>query len=229
MTDRPEQRSERKRRDILAAARRRFMTEGYASTGMEAVARDAAVSTATLYSYFPSKADLFQVVVEEASETFARLISETASVRGDRYQRLRNFAIAYGRFMADPFVRSVFRLVAAERRRFETVARHFFERGRAEFGGTLIGILRDLNDEGALKVDRLSWAAGQLMGMIEHPTFLVPMLTGDEVKAERSLEDICDEAVRTFLSRYATEVGVGQLWKKPFAEPRAADGVANEL
>src|SRR5260370_20625350 len=44
----PEQRSERKRLDILAAARKRFMVEGYASTGMEQVPRAASVSTATL-------------------------------------------------------------------------------------------------------------------------------------------------------------------------------------
>jgi hypothetical protein len=118
--------------------------------------------------------------------------------------QLRAFARAYARFMAEPFVRSVFRLVAAERRRFEQVARYFFERGRTDFGGTLISILKRLQDEGHVHVEKPSWAAGQLLGMIEHPTFLVPMVTGDETRAARSLDEIADDAVDTFLARYGT-------------------------
>jgi len=196
-------RSERKRGDILAAARRLFMLEGYSGTGMEAVARDAAVSTATLYAYFPGKADLFKAVVEEAAEEFSRLIDEATALGGDGISQLRGFAVAYARFMSDPFVRSVFRLVASERRRFEGVARHFYERGRREFGGYLMQVLKRLQDEGRVRVTKPSWAAGQLMGMIEHPCFVVPMVTGDETRAERPIEQICDEAVETFLARYA--------------------------
>ncbi|HWE47553.1 MAG TPA: TetR/AcrR family transcriptional regulator [Caulobacteraceae bacterium] len=199
-----ELRSERKRKDILSAARRRFMIEGYASTGMEAVAREATVSTATLYSYFPSKADLFQHVIEDAAGSFSAHISEVTRSGGDGVSQLRAFTHAYARFMSEPFVRSVFRLVAAERRRFETVARYFFERGRTDFGGTLIHILKRLEDEGLVHVEKPSWAAGQLMGMIEHPVFLVPMVTGDETHAARGLEAIADDAVNTFMARYGT-------------------------
>jgi len=224
----PEERSDRKRRDVLAAARRRFMVEGYASTGMEQVARDASVSTATLYSYFPSKAELFQHVIDDAADSFSRLITDTATVRGDSTTQLRAFAYAYANFMADPLARSVFRLVAAERRRFEPVARRFFERGRTDFGGTLISILDRLRGEGLVRIEKLSWAAGQLMGMIEHPTFLIPLVTGDEHKAERPIEDICDEAVRTFLARYGTAKADG-LWEQASHAPRAVESVSPEL
>lgn len=206
--DERDARAERKRRDVLDAARRRFMTEGYASTGMEAVARDAGVSTATLYAYFPSKSDLFNVVVDDAADAFLRRIDETAHVQGDSAAQLRAFALAYARFISDPFVRAVFRLVAAERRRFETVARRFYNRLRDEFGGVLIGILRRLQAEGRVRLTKPSWAAGQLMGMIEHPTFLAPLAAGDDAPVERPLEDICDDAVETFLARYGVR-GVG--------------------
>ena len=45
-----EERSDRKRRAILAAARGLFVKDGYAGAGMEAVARVANISTATLYA-----------------------------------------------------------------------------------------------------------------------------------------------------------------------------------
>ena len=75
--------------------------------------------------------------------------------------------------------------------------------GRAEFGATVIGLLVRLADSGALKpIDRPSWAAGQLMGMIEHPVFFVPLVTGDEVRVRRSSAEVAADAVETFLARH---------------------------
>ena len=101
------------------------------------------------------------------------------------------------------FVRSVFRLVMAERPRFQAVAIQFFEDGRKAFGATLISILIAHSRAGALKpIDHPSWAAGNLMGMIEHPVFFVPLVTGDEVKVRRTIAEIVEDAVATFLARY---------------------------
>jgi AcrR family transcriptional regulator len=199
---RRDDRAERKRSDVLTAARRRFMVEGYASTGMEAVARDAQISTATLYAHFPSKADLFQAVVEEAGREFSARLEEAVGYDGDSAQQLRKFTLAYASFMGDPFVKSLFRLVAAERRRFDGVARAFYDQARDLIGARLIDLLERMEAEGALKLDKPSWAAGQLMGMIDHPVFVDPLLTDRDGPA-RPLEQICDQALSTFLARYA--------------------------
>lgn len=193
-----------KRERVLEAARRHFMQNGFADTGIEQVARDAKVSTATLYDLFPGKTQLFHAVIEDAGRTFSLRISEVAARDEDLLQRLRSFAAAYARFMSDPFVRAVFRLVAAERRRFTSVAQDFYDRGRTEFGGNLIAILRGLQDEGRIDAPRMATAAGQLMGMIEHPTFLIPIVTGGEVECSRTPEQIAADAVDTFLARYGT-------------------------
>ena len=79
----------------------------------------------------------------------------------------------------------------------------FFERGRNDFGAVLMGMLIDMTQAGQMKVEKPSWAAGQLMGMIEHPVFFVPLVTGDDVLAERTPRAIAEDAVETFLARYA--------------------------
>lgn len=193
-----------KRHRVLEAARRHFMHSGYADTGIEVVARDARVSTATLYDLFPGKTQLFHAVIEDAGADFSRRIAEVTAAEADLMERLRTFATAYARFMSDPFVRNVFRLVAAERRRFSPVARDFYDRGRTDFGGALMAIIRGLEAEGRVDCPNKAHAAGQLMGMIEHPTFLVPLVTGGEVEASRSHEEIAGEAIETFLARYGT-------------------------
>jgi AcrR family transcriptional regulator len=187
---------------VIREARRHFMADGYAATRIEPIARAAAVSTATLYGYFPSKAHLFAAVIADASDDFSREMARVHVDEGAARDQLLRFALAYAAFMSDPFVRSVFRLVMAERPRFRDVAMGFFEKGRRDFGGPLIGALTTLAGRGELRFEKASWAAGQLMGMIEHPVFLMPLVTGDEVQATRTLECIAAEAVDTFLARY---------------------------
>ena len=192
-----------KRQLILRHARQHFVSEGYAATRMEPIAREAGVSTATLYTLFSGKAALFSAVIDDAAEDFARQMAGVRAIEGDARSALTSFALTYGAFMGDPFVRSIFRLVMAERPRFQAVALRFFEKGRTEFGAALIGIIVRLSKSGALRpVEHPSWAAGHLMGMIEHPVFFVPLVTGDEVRVQRSIAEVADEAVETFLARY---------------------------
>ena len=192
-----------KRQAILRHARKAFVSDGYAATRIEPIAREAGVSTATLYALFDGKAQLFSAVIEDAAEDFARQMAGIRTIEGDARQQLISFTEAYAGFMSDPFVRAVFRLVMAERPRFQAVARRFFDQGQAAFGATLISILKTQSKAGALgPIERPSWAAGHLMGMVEHPVFFVPLVTGDEIQVRRTNAEIVEDAVDTFLARY---------------------------
>jgi len=195
-------RAERKRGLILLAAKDIFARQGYAQAGMEQVARDAGVSTATLYAHFPSKAQLFRVTVEAVIEDRAVAVQRSVRVDGSARVRLQAFATAYATFYCDPTSRALFRMVTAEHRRFPDIARHFRDRGRAELGGVAIALVRELAAEGALRVDKPSRAAGQLQGMIEHATLLLGLIEGDDVQPSRSPAEIAADAVETFLARY---------------------------
>jgi AcrR family transcriptional regulator len=191
-----------RRQAILRHARRHFTAEGFAATKMEAVAREAGVSTATLYAQFAGKSDLFSAVIDDAADEFTAQMLRVFSEERPARDQLNDFAVGYARFMADPFVRSVFRLVMAERPRFREVAVKFFEKGKSEFGAYVIDVIRQMCARGELRVEHPSWAAGQLFGMIEHPVFFMPLVTGDEVMPVRACDQIAADAVETFLARY---------------------------
>lgn len=53
------------RRHVLQAARRLFLEHGFHATTTRGIAREADVSDALLYRYFPSKRDLFDAVIDE--------------------------------------------------------------------------------------------------------------------------------------------------------------------
>ncbi|MDO9337742.1 MAG: TetR/AcrR family transcriptional regulator [Caulobacter sp.] len=197
-------RSARKRRDIMQAGQSVFLREGYSGAGMEVVAREASVSTATLYAHFPGKGDLFVAVVESAVRNLAHDIEETLDFPGAARERLLAFSHAYARFYTDPLSRAVFRLVIAERRRFTELADHFRNRSRHALGGNAITLIGQLVEEGLLKVEKPAWAAGQLLGMLEHATLVFGLVAGDDVLPRRPIDDICADAVDTFLARYGT-------------------------
>ncbi|WP_421738941.1 TetR/AcrR family transcriptional regulator [Caulobacter sp.] len=198
-------RAEHKRLEILNAARALFLRTGYSDTGMEVVARAASVSTATLYAYFPSKAELFKVVILETVRDITAPVRESVRIKGDARTRLLSFANAYAAFFTRPVSRAIFRLVTAERRRFEEVAEHFLQSARDELGGAAISVINDLVASGELKVEKSSWAAGQLLGMLDHVTLVLGIAAGDEALPRRSLPHICDDAVETFLARYGAK------------------------
>ncbi len=84
--------------NILLAAKDVFAREGFSQAGMEQVARNAGVSTATLYAHFPSKAELFRVVVEATIEDHAVAVQRSTLAGGSPHARLEAFATAYAEF-----------------------------------------------------------------------------------------------------------------------------------
>jgi TetR/AcrR family transcriptional regulator, mexJK operon transcriptional repressor len=56
-------RAQAKRQQITDAARRLFLSQGYARTSTDAITRAAGVSKQTLYSYFPGKVELLSAVI----------------------------------------------------------------------------------------------------------------------------------------------------------------------
>jgi len=203
------QRADDKRQEILSAARALFVTQGYADTGMEVVARNATVSTATLYAHFPSKADLFHTTVDDLITDIAAQVARGTSSHGDARTRLTRFAEAYAGFCCNPATRAVMRMVCAERRRFGAHAHTVEARTHDEIGGAAMRLIADIAAKGEISVDRPAWAASQLLGMIEHSTLIYGLVRGDEVQPERSLGAICEDAVTTFLARYGVRGTAG--------------------
>lgn len=59
-------RTEETRNIILAAAKKLFLSSGYATTSVDTIAIEAKVTKRTIYGYFPDKRALFLGVIEEA-------------------------------------------------------------------------------------------------------------------------------------------------------------------
>jgi AcrR family transcriptional regulator len=75
--ERHERERETRRRAILDAARDLFVAEGYKNVSMRKIAERIEYSPAALYSYFPSKDDIFFALAEEGFERLFELGRQT--------------------------------------------------------------------------------------------------------------------------------------------------------
>ena len=94
--------AERTGRDLLAAARRRFLADGYAATTMAAVAAEVGVSVETIYKTFGPKPQLVMALFHAAIAGDAEISTEERADRvsqeePDPVRRLH----AFGRFVAE--------------------------------------------------------------------------------------------------------------------------------
>jgi TetR/AcrR family transcriptional repressor of mexJK operon len=152
---------------ILEVATQLFLTEGYGSTSVEAVASHAGVSKRTFYHRFDDKAALFAAVVHRIIEQI-RPPPGVPLLEGATLQDiLRRLAGLVLRAALSPQAVALHRLVTAESARFPNLARAVYEEGWSQEATALIGDLlaREL-PEPRLSVARRVFFAAQFLNMV---------------------------------------------------------------
>lgn len=196
-----------KRQLILSAAREVFFERGYARAKIEEIARRAKVANVTIYNHFPGKDELFQEVVRHAFDSYRNEFDHVERTQGAPRDRLMSFAMTYFRFMCEPSVRAMYRIIIAEQNNFPTLARELCAASHKLLGATLRRIMVNLMERGELEVRSVPMSARMMQGMIEHSVLTIPMLQGNEAAVLHPIEELCAEVVDCFLARYGTDRG----------------------
>ena len=190
-----------KHAQIVTAATELFLELGYDRTSLARIAERSGVSRATLFKQFPTKAALFDAMVTESWSTADEVEPPPA---GDLGGGLGSLGHRYAELLGRPQMTDLFRIVIAELPRFPELADAQFERGKMPYFASVRSYLLAEQAAGTVQVDDVELAATQFLGMISNYVFWPTLLLrGWEVSAER-VTQVVDEAVRTFLTRYAT-------------------------
>lgn len=158
--------SETKRASILAAARENFLSGGYSRAAMADIARDADVSTATLYKHFASKDALFAAIVEDATTTAEIPLSTDIEGKGAR-EILLAIGEAYANQQFDGRMNELLRVVIAEVPTAPNLARDVYKNGVLGRYDQLIAVLNALVARGDLKPHNTGEGALHLAGMVK--------------------------------------------------------------
>ena len=205
MTAEPIIRKGRKFDQVLTGAREVFLRDGFEGASVDAIAREAGVSKATLYSYFPDKRLLF---VEVASDQCCRQADEAlltmdltrppAEVLGEAGRRFLGF-------LYSEMGMRIFRICVAESERFPEIGQRFYESGPALMRRALTTYLEVARSRGELDIDDMALAADQFAELCKADLW-PRMVFGLQAEAtDAEIDRIVDGAVATFMARYGAK------------------------
>lgn len=193
----------RKFDQVLDGAHKIFMRDGFERASVDDIAREAGVSKATIYAYFPDKQLLFLEVARR--ECHRQTEAAEAMVEGNVPVRTA-LTIAAERIVAfqlSDFGQRMFRIVVGEGERFPGLGRQFYDFGPGLIHERLVHHLRCYVDCGELMIEDFDLAADQFAQLCKttiHEKLMFGM--ADAITPELAHRSVRG-AVDMFLARYA--------------------------
>jgi AcrR family transcriptional regulator len=183
-----------KRERVVVAASRLFLDDGYGATGMDAIAREADVSKATVYSYYEDKSSLFADVMVRMCEDIGGHRQLEELVVESPENTLRAVGLHFVESLLEAVRRQVLQRVLAEAREFPELGKKFWDTGPGRFEAFLAAYLTDAKRRGVLAVDDPARAAASFVGQLAG-LYLLPVLAGvrkrpSEAEVRRGVDDV---------------------------------------
>ena len=202
MTTETQVRKGRKFDQVLDGARVVFLRDGFEGASVDDIAREAGVSKATLYSYFPDKRLLF---LEVASDQCCRQ-AEDALVTMDLTQPprivLRLVAERFLEFIFSEMGQRIFRICVAEADRFPELGQQFYQSGPMTMRAALTSYLEQSRARGELQIADLDLAADQFAELCKADLWPRLIFGIQSTFSTEERRRIVDGAIDTFMARY---------------------------
>ena len=194
-----------KAEQVVQAARRLFLEHGYGATSMDAVAREAGVSKATLYAHFAGKAELFSAIVAAECHRFVPTVDESEVDRLPVRDALLRISRRFLDLLISPQALAAYRVVVAEAPRLPELGRAFYEAGPTITLNVLAGYLERATARGELAVADPHTGAALLVGMIRsYPQLRRLLGVAEEMSDAERDRHVC-AAVELFLGGSAAK------------------------
>lgn len=189
-----------KRSAAIQAAMELFLEQGYERTSLQQIAKRADVSTATLFKRFPTKAALFEAIVEEFWAGNEECTG-TPPV-GDPAHGLRKIGLAYAMRMRHPDMQAIYRLIIGEALRFSDLGQMLFNKGKGPFLDRLDVYLAAEAKAGHLVIDDIRVASSQFLALIAAQSFWPELIVPGCGGTDAEMAEVVEQATAMMLARY---------------------------
>ncbi len=189
---------------ILAAAERAFLARGFGAVTMDAIAREASVSKATVYAHFHGKEELFGAIVARLSERRFGGFSVEALDPRDIAASLTTIAHRFLDLVLSPEGIALNRIIVAEVTRFPLLGQVFWAAGPQRQRAQIEAFLRRAAQAGSLAIPDPRLAAEQFAALARGEIHLrSSLLRLDDPADPDALDAAAMNAVATFLRAFA--------------------------
>lgn len=202
MSQPPQRLTDRKREAIVRAAVEEFRTAGYEATSMDRIAAVAGVSKRTVYNHFPSKEELFALILEELWESSAASVELPYRADQPLAPQLLQLLRQKLDLLGDANFIDLARVAMAEIIHSPDRAQDIVGRMKEKEGG-LAGWIRAAIEDGRLQAVDPEFATFQLEGLVKSFAFWPQVTLGQPPLAQAERRRVAESAVAMFLGHYA--------------------------
>ena len=195
----------RKWDQVLEGARTVFMRDGFEGASVDDIVREAGVSKATLYSYFPDKRLLFLEVAKSECKSQADAAIANVEASGSIREAMTVAAGRMVRFFTSDVGLQVHRIVVGESQRFPEIGQEFYASGPAMVREALVGFLEKGVAEGELIIEDVELAASQFPELCKSGLHLELILGLRERPTDEEIDRVIAGAVDMFLCKYGAK------------------------
>jgi TetR/AcrR family transcriptional regulator, mexJK operon transcriptional repressor len=191
-----------KAESILAAAKRSFLAAGFGAVSMDAIAREAGVSKATVYAHFAGKEELFGAVVARECERYLARFSPGELDPCDVRASLRVLGRRFLELILSPDGIALHRIILGEVARFPALGEVFWHAGPERQRLQIEAFLKRATASGSLALADTRLAAEQFVSLVRGEIQLRYLL---RLEADADRSDIgaaVDNAVATFIRAF---------------------------
>jgi TetR/AcrR family transcriptional regulator, mexJK operon transcriptional repressor len=187
---------------ILAAAKRTFLASGFGAVSMDAIAREAGVSKATVYAHFAGKEELFGAVIgRECERYFARFSAGEL----DPHDMRASLTVLGRRFLelvlsADAI--ALHRIILGEVTRFPMLGDVFWRAGPERERVQIEAFLKTAAASGTLSLHNTRLAAEQFISLVRGEIQLRQLLRLEAEAGPSEIRTAVEGAVDTFLRAF---------------------------
>jgi len=187
---------------ILRGARRAFLAGGFGAVSMDAIAREAGVSKATVYAHFGSKEELFGAVVADVAEERFGGFSALELDPRDIEASLKTIARRFLDLVLSPEAVAVNRIIIGELTRFPALSDVFWQAGPERNRAQIEEFLRRAVEAGSLRIDDVRLAAEQFSSLVRGEMHLRHLFGLGTSRHAAALDGAAANAVATFLRAF---------------------------
>jgi TetR/AcrR family transcriptional regulator, mexJK operon transcriptional repressor len=192
-----------KAESILAAAKEMFLESGFGAVSMDAIARAAGVSKATVYAHFSGKEELFGAVIGRECERYLAGFSAGELDPGKVRASLTTLGRRFLELLLSPDAIALHRLIIGEVSRFPALGDIFWRAGPERNHAQIEAFLAAASAAGSLDIADPRLAAEQFTGLVRGERQLRHLLRLENQADRSQIGGIVSAAVDTFLRAFA--------------------------
>ena len=192
----------RKFDQVLEGARTVFLRDGFERASVDDIAREAGVSKATLYAYFPDKRLLFMEIATAECRRQTAEAEAQIDVNAPAADLLRLAAEKIIAFFTSDLGQRIYRIAVSEAENFPTLAHEFYHSGPLLIRARLSHYMRYAMARGELDIDDVDLAADQFAQLCKADLQDRMIFGAAPCCTPKDAQRIIDGAVTMFMARY---------------------------